>query len=216
MEITKEQILDVMKNLNDEDMSYIIYNKINNFGETINGIAEDLDYDISYGCSKIVVDFDEDCDWVIKIPRLAAFKNNYCKIEKINYELAVENGLQDFFAETRFVDYFFDIPVYIQRKMKLNEDNISNKLYSFVESRLSKENEADFCSDYDKDCFIQCEIDEMSSLESLTAILSDEYCPEDIEKLANFCEDNDINDFHCGNFGYDENGHMRLIDFSGI
>lgn len=215
MDIDKKIILEIMRNLCDENFEDLIYYRSNNFAKELIDIAEDTGYTIDFGLSKIMVDFDKHSDWVIKVPRLdGRMKQNFCEIEAKNYEAARRVHLDEFFAETYFVDRFFDIPVYVQKRMKIKRQEIDDKLYSYAEENFSCSQ--DFEDEYDRDDYIQSTIDDFEPFDSLNAVFSDFYSTEEIEDVARFCVEEEINDFHSGNFGYDEKGMPKLIDFSGI
>lgn len=215
MNIDKKIILEVMQNLCDSNFEVLVYYRSKNFVEGLDEIAEDTGYTIDFGLSKIMVDFDEYSDWVIKVPRLdGRMRQNFCELEAKNYEAARRVHLNEFFAETYFVDRFFDIPVYIQKRMTIRRQEIDDKLYSYA-----KENficSQDLEDEYDHDDYIHSTIDDFEAFDSLNAVFSDFYSEDKIKEVAQFCTEEEINDFHSGNFGYDEKGMPKLIDFSGI
>ena len=82
MNIDKKIILEVMQNLCDRNFEELVYYRCKNFVEDLDEIAEDTGYTIDFGLSKIMVDFDEYSDWVIKVPRLdSRMKQNFCELE---------------------------------------------------------------------------------------------------------------------------------------
>ena len=178
--------------------------------------ANDYDFEcnkvsLASGETKIVIIFDDE-DWVIKIPfNFAGVKPSYkyddfCHIEAKNYKRAVEENLEKFFAPMYFLgDYEFEdgccdfsCPIYIMKKIEVNED---------VNSEYAASNYEGDEDDYD-DCDFSGEDGAMICLDSSWTV-------NETINLWDFLCDCNINDVHTGNIGLDENGRYIICDYSG-
>ena len=164
------------------------------------------------GETKICLLSDELPDWVIKVgytyPGASVEDRDYCSIEADNYERAVEEGLDEFFAAIYEI-YEVCLPeeygcnrkavFYIQERAEPNEEKTSSTCHDFLCSCCSCKN-CDYCwedgDDYDR-------------LESLFGKTSR------FDRLFAFVNKYDINDLHSGNFGYISDGTVKIIDYSG-
>lgn len=158
---------------------------------------------ISHGCTKIVVYFGND-DWVIKIP--FSGKREYCRDEAQNYILARQRGLSKYFAPCYFYGVIDDIPIYLQRRVEKDDEQIQEDCYAYAYNETSQE-EDESDEDYvDRvDSYIE---NDMEDYETVCAIIG--YQPE----LLGFISMLGINDLHRGNFGYLD-GRPVVFDYSG-
>lgn len=162
------------------------------------------------GCTKYVI-IPDDSDYVIKIGRLGLSKD-YCAREALNYSKACEAGLERYFAKTFLFGEYDGINVYLQEKMRCDDSSIDQTFFRYAESTYpstrSEEKEEDLY--YDD---INYAVDGFDIYDTLRACFGE--CKE-TEELIKFCNDNDINDLHCENFGYlDYYDDIYIIDFSG-
>jgi hypothetical protein len=74
-----------------------------------------------------------------------------------------------------------------------------------VSSSYSKENYEDIDEYYEA---VNEEFDNLYDDDVLYYIFDD-------SKLVNFVHENELNDFHYGNFGYNADGNPVLVDYSG-
>ena len=164
------------------------------------------------GETKICLLSDELPDWVIKVgytyPGASVEDKDYCSIEADNYERAVEEGLDEFFAAIYEI-YEVCLPeeygcnrraiFYIQERAEPNEEKTSSTCHDFLCSCCSCKN-CDYCwedgDDYDR-------------LESLFGEMGR------LDKLFRFVKEYKVNDLHSGNFGYTKKGKVKIIDYSG-
>lgn len=154
------------------------------------------------GCTKYAFICDNS-DWVLKT-EYGPNKRNYCAAEQDYYILAEEHGLQNFFAETRYLITINDRDFYIQRRAEVNEDRTSDFFY-------------EYCSPSCSDCYYEDEDEKNEAIWDSVYDMCDEdriRAVFDDEKLLSFLNENNINDIHEGNIGY-FNGFPILIDFSG-
>ena len=164
-----------------------------------------VDY-VCYGATKIcIVPFD--ADYVIKVPFIYESGDEeidggyeYCKMEADNYEKAVKEGLESFFAATCYIGSIADCDVYIQEKADCNEDDISEIFYSLAERECSG-------SDYSTDDYVY----DMDDEDRVRAVFMEYSC---LGELVEFIRKNRINDLHEGNYGVTDRGYV-IIDFSG-
>lgn len=177
--------------------------------------ADNASYDGYYintdGCTKYVI-IPDDSDYVIKIGHLGLSKD-YCAREALNYSKAYEAGLECYFAKTFFFGEYDGINVYLQEKMCCDDGLIDDTFFRYAESTYpsihSKEEEEDLY--YDD---INFAVDEFDIYDTLRACFGEH---KETEELIKFCNDNDINDLHCKNFGCltCDGCDIYIIDFSG-
>lgn len=176
---------------------------------------------VKTGCSKIVMDIFDD-EYVIKIPMMGkAYIDedeefhleyyydcaqcedgedwDYCEKEVEVYEKACEAGLEEFFAGTWYLGEYENHPLYMSRKIV-----------------------KDLCGSRCKPSDASVEIAKnrrhhsIIPATSLAIWLDEGYSMSLLNKLLDFLDDNGIEDFHAGNLGFDEDGHLRLIDYSSF
>lgn len=162
------------------------------------------------GVSKVCITAEDLPNWVIK----TGFVSNddeldYCAIEADNYQSAIEEGLEDFFAADYELytvippkKYHFDrkIVFYIQERADPDEEKVSQTCYNYMSG-------SDECDEDEE----EYGYDDYDRLESLFA---NSY--KMLDKLFAFVKEWDINDLHTGNFGYTPKGLVKIIDYSGI
>ena len=155
-------------------------------------------------------------NWVIKVGFVGMDdyherSTDFCAIEEQNYQNAVKEGLEEFFAasyelcsltppeEFNFED---DVTFYIQEWAEPDEEKTSCTCQSYLRS-----SDGYYDGDEDEDTY---------------------YDPEDEDRIYSLFGDNkrvcdlfdficnwNINDLHSGNFGYTINGTPKIIDYSG-
>ena len=116
--------------------------------------ANFTDYSLASGASKGVI-IDDDLDYVIKIPFLYEYYirkgetvlsdfDNYCSLEESVYDCAKTYGLNDFFAESFFLGYFHNVPIYLMKRMDASCERCSDTTISgLVESGLDEDKASD-------------------------------------------------------------------------
>ena len=154
------------------------------------------------GCTKYAF-ISNNSNWVLKT-EYGSNKRNYCAAEQDYYILAEECGLQNFFAETRYLITINDRDFYVQRRAEVNEDRTSDFFYEYCSPCYS---DSYFEDEDEKNEAIWDSVYDMCDEDRIRAVFDD-------EKLLSFLEENHINDIHEGNIGY-SNGFPILIDFSG-
>lgn len=162
---------------------------------------------IDNGCTKAVFIIDDLPNWVIKIPY--STKTDFCKIETQVYELATKEGLEDNFAATYHVSTRGSMEFYIQEKVHCDCGRITDLLIEYFESVMDPE-------DYNSEEEYQSEVNDRANygLTDIEAIQALFYDPDPMIKFLIY--QNNINDFHSGNFGIRSDGKVILVDFSGF
>ena len=167
-------------------------------------VSRETPLKISHGCTKVVVYFGDD-NWVIKIPLSA--KKEYCRKEAQNYILAHQRGLSKYFAPCYFYGVIDEIPIYLQRRVEKDDEQIQEDCYFYAYNENAQEyDESD--DDYaDRvDSYIE---NDMEDYETVCAIIG---YSSDLLRFINMLE---INDLHRGNFGYLD-GRPVIFDYSGF
>ena len=127
---------------------------------------------------------------------------DYCAVEATIYEYAELEGVEKYLARTVFWKRSkFGYPFYLQEKVSsCNDEEISENSRKIAETYAGYSNAFGTCPLYD---------------EEWIGHFLDWYGEEEYRKLANFLIDEDINDLHCGNLGYRDNGAPVIFDYSG-
>lgn len=177
----------------------------NHFEDWCHEISTLTSLRINHGLTKISVDFGDN-NWVIKIP----FGNstNYCQLEAKMYALAHKKGLGEYFAPCFFYGKIKDIPIYLQRKVEINEELNLDACYYYMRTLCESFREHDE-TDEDFEDRVQENLDYMTDEDAVKAIIGE------TKGLLSFLYDNDICDLHSGNFGF-LNSNPVIFDYSGI
>lgn len=166
-------------------------------------LAEEINF--GTGATKLVLW--EDRDYVVKIPFFYdydgedALEEDYCAIEERNSKRAEKAGL-DCFAPVRYIGTIEGHRCYAQPYIGLRKD-ISKELVSSITSAhcqyLERMNESRTT---------------LRITDELMAQLIVSYGEDGAEKIIEFCEENEINDLHNGNWGMVD-GKPVFFDYSG-
>ena len=176
--------------------------------EMICNLKKDYDFSIEFGTYRHTFIFD-DCDWVLKIPRKIGEHNyNDCEIEVMVYKLAEKHGLHHFFAPAAQLASFScslgEIPIYVMKKVVVDEDRVSDHFYSLYDE--DSEDEEDVSEWYENN---------FDEIDATMQAFVDYYGGAEADILQNFLNKVDINDIHSGNVGYDEDDNLIIIDYAG-
>lgn len=180
------------------------------------------DIKVYCGETKACIISDELSNWVIKVGFTYNDKDrdedvtDFCAIEARNFESAVAEGLEEFFAASYKLceltppekyDFKDNISFFIQEKAMPDEEKTSSTCDSYMRGSQNREEEddEDYCGDY-----YDYDYDDDDRLESLF------YGNEKYDELTAFINEFNINDLHSGNFGYTPNGQVKIIDYSGF
>lgn len=170
---------------------------------------EDYNLSLDSGETKVVIIFDDE-DWVIKIPfdltKTGTRYDDFCRIEAKNYQRAIEESVERFFAPMYFLGNYefedgccdFSCPIYIMEKVDVNED---------VNSTYAKSNYKGDEDDYDDYDF--------SGEDGATICLESSWTVDETINLWDFLCEYDINDVHTGNIGLNFEGKYVICDYSG-
>ena len=221
---------DVLKNVDIEMLT--TYNSRFNF---YNELLGDIDCVCKSGASKIVLWFEEFDDIVIKIPFRGAHRicgeyedfyyagtnvqtslNNdwdYCEAEAVVFQEIAEDypELTHFFCETEYLGEIKGHPFYIQNRVETIASNMNTD--SYVENYSPSQESIDSLYDSLKDtAFINYSNDDVINIFGVSC----DQCGIDlIKELIEFCENN-IEDLHSSNYGFDTTGVIQIFDYCGF
>lgn len=166
------------------------------------------------GVSKACIFSEELPNWVVKTGFIWNDDDDdgdFCTIEAHNYQDAIAEGIEEFFAASyelctvttsEYENLRQNIYFYIQEKAEPDEERTSSTCDRYIRSEqdIIESEDEPFYYDYtDED-----------RLESLFG-----EC-KNFDRLIKFVREWQINDLHTGNFGYTKEGIAKIIDYSGI
>lgn len=156
---------------------------------------------IAHGLTKAVIVIKE-TGFVVKIP-FSNLREDYCKEELSIYCLACDCGVSDVFARC---EEFFSI----------TKDNKTVDFYIMEYVEASEKRTSNFIKEnypFISDCYTTEEdnVEEDAVLELLRQLLG----KEKYDRVNNFLEEEEINDLHGGNVGWNKDGELVLCDYSG-
>ena len=174
----------------------------------IRNLKKVYNFSVEFGTYRYTFIFD-DCDWVLKIPRKIGEHNyNDCEIEVMVYKLAEKYGINHFFAPAAQLASFNcslgEIPIYVMKKVVVDEDRVSDHFYSLYDE--DSEDEEDVSEWYENN---------FDEIDATMQAFVDYYGGAEADILQNFLNKVDINDIHSGNVGYDEDDNLIIIDYAG-
>lgn len=182
------------------------------------------------GCTKWVIAYKDIPDWVVKVPFCGTYiydneneegyydkyigannlKNNwnYCERELEIYKEAVKKDMDFFFTETHYLGQYWGMPVYISKKVDdfYTKRGVHSTGKKYEECNSIIQEAESRSKNWNKDYLL-------SSL-YIAKMLDCGYSYEQIVNIILFCQENLIGDFHSGNFGWDEECKLRILDFS--
>ena len=127
---------------------------------------------------------------------------DYCCLESVIYQLALEEGLGAYFAEEGYLGTIDFTPVYYQtRCIPMNTMSID---YNSREYQKKKSKSETICKELDIDCFNSVWIADFIEL----------YGKEELKRLNSFLDRYEIGDLRTCNIGYLD-GAPILFDYSG-
>lgn len=171
----------------------------------------DRDISAEAGASKLVI-IDQNLDYVIKIPMLEQnYGINYCEKEREVYDEALQFGFEDFFAECIWLGIYCGVPIYLMKKMEINNKELQNRFLDGYK-KSCKRNKVKY--DITKANTIYnwgCQ-DNYLLVENLLETLD----KEKLLSLIDFLMENQVNDLTEANIGFNKNGKIVFIDYSGF
>lgn len=188
-------------NFPSEETFYNFEEEVDNFG--------DGSFRLCAGATKGVIIFEKE-DYVIKIPFTSDWNYDCPQEESFVYDDAIKNHLEKFFAPCYFLYKYAESYIYIMEKVYMDSQVVMRS--GIREFRKSN-------SEFDKD---DIDIEEYLSCRCADNPVLVRYCfkefynDDEIDRLIGFIESNYINDLHESNMGFNKEGKLVLIDYSGI
>lgn len=160
------------------------------------------------GVSKACIFSEELPNWVIKTGFFLDNDDNfdYCTIEAHNYQDAITEGVEEFFAASYELctitpseckELHQTIYFYIQEKAEPDEEKTSSTCEKYIKGEYN--NSDTWYYDY-------------TDSDRLESLFGED---KNFNKLMKFIKEWRINDLHSGNFGYTKEGIAKIIDYSG-
>ena len=134
-------------------------------------------------------------------------ESNYCEAEEYFYRIAKKNKISSMFAKTQFLCTVGFIPIYVsnrvESKYSYNKSKHNIKKYNDIANQIVTKSNKKYNT-----------YSELHSVE-LSSFIAD-YGINAAKRLIDFINKYNISDFHDGNFGYDKDGRIKIIDYSGF
>lgn len=158
------------------------------------------------GISKGVIIFD-DLDWVVKFPLgVPSYSGHtlidYCAKEYDVYTKALEIGLGSLFAPMYFLERYFGVDVYVMEKVEVDPERIYSEHFdswASMSTATEGQHRLNFFEEH-----------------TMAITLFDYHDESLIDKFICFCNNEGVGDLHSGNMGFNEDGTLVLIDYSGF
>ena len=165
-----------------------------------------------HGMTRVVV-INEDFPWVLKFNfKNEKMRRDYNFLEAKYYELACEEGIEEFFAATYFLKNIDDVDVYVQEKVEADEDAVSSSFFEYTLENYFSDRVVE--NEEDEDKLNDDAWDEANSLDNEERIYAMIENYSDARRVVDFASKYQINDLHSGNWGY-RDAQPVLIDYSG-
>lgn len=159
--------------------------------------ARELTIYCSHGATKACL-WIEDEPEVIKIG-FTNFKINHAEREYNVYQEAKASYVDKFFVPCKYIGEIFENPIFTMDFVGVDDVKVTSDVWARCSDSMSDE-----------------EITEMLDYsEGLVETLFPYYYDDELNLLFAFLGELEINDLHTGNIGYDENGIIKLVDYSG-
>lgn len=127
---------------------------------------------------------------------------DYCELEAEIYQTAKIYGVEEFFAETTYLGYLNGVPIYAS-------ENVPFSWYSH-DIEISEESKKTL-----RDWHTSANTNYFTIDDDMLVVFIEQYGEEATYRLMEFVEHWNLSDFHSGNVGFDKNGKLRIIDYSG-
>lgn len=166
--------------------------------------------------------FWNESDWVIKVSfdrstNLEMVNDgrdfDFCYRELKNYRKACDAGLGQYFAAMYQIGAIDGVEIYLQERTEANDEKFEDIFFSYAEENYYSDEET-FKDEDERRSLAWSYSEDMDDDERVRAIYRD-VDGEEVEKLINFIINNEINDLHCGNWGYTYSGKAVVFDYSG-
>ncbi len=174
----------------------------------------DLGVQLYHGLTKCVIVSNMIEHLVIKFGLYSRDTKDYMDVEYDNYYLAIDAGWDKFLAATEWGGTTSNgHNFYFQEKCSTDGDNKSSALWEYCYNTIDKEDNE---SDEEYSDRISDAVSEIDSDDAIWAFMGNDYTCNEIDDFLWWCDENNINDLHVGNFGMNEEGHWVIIDYSGF
>ena len=169
-------------------------------------------FKINWGSSKGVI-FDPNFSYVLKFP-FNSCAHDYCEIEYQNYQDAKNfPEILDRFAWIDFLFTYKGYPVYIMEKVNCDEEEILNRAFNFSYFSYCKKDKSIPKKEMFED-FSNLFHYYYSPREQMNDFLIEQIGAAHTKLFWEFCDEEEINDLHSGNWGLRGND-LVLVDYSG-
>lgn len=180
----------------------------------------DENYDILAGLANVyngetrMVIIPNGKDYVLKI-QYRDFNIDYNTGEERVYKQAVARGLEKCFAETAYIFNYCDHDIYAMELCDANEDENNSRIYDYYYNEFCAENNLDsddfqsqkeFDEQYD-----ECEAEGSEGVIEYAATI---WGTELANKIEDFLDDMNVNDYHSGNIGF-IGDWLVICDYAG-
>lgn len=133
--------------------------------------------------------------------------DDYCETEEYLYGLASKAKVASMFAKTIYLGNIVGVDVYVSNRIAHEYDDCKSRHTSKYNKERARAIFAKSNHKYNK--YAELYPDDL-------AMFICDYGINAAKRLIDFVNENDVTDFHTGNFGIDESGRIKIIDYSGF
>lgn len=142
----------------------------------------------------------EDEPYVVKVG-FSNYRVNHAEREANLFSEASSYGVSQFLVPCQKIGEIFNTPIFSMEFVEVSEEKVTSDMWERCSSVMSNDEIRDII-DFD-----------YGYVEALFPFY---YSEDELNLLFDFIRKMEINDLHSGNIGYDGNGKIKIIDYSGF
>jgi len=128
------------------------------------------------------------------------FKVNHAAREADMYSEACKYGVAQFLVPCKKIGKFFGTPVFETDFIEVDEALVTSDMWNRCSGSMSNDEISSLLDDDDQ---------------YISVLFPFYYYEDEVTKFCDFLSEFGINDIHSGNIGYDSDGRIKVIDYSG-
>lgn len=175
-------------------------------------------YQIKNGATRFVIFEKENPNFVLKFLREDDGEINYNEIETVIYEYSEKEKISEFFAWSfKLFDFDFNgknLPIYVMEFVDSDEDIIYDDSNNYQFKLFCEEEGLDPENEESREKFDNDDNYHVGGTDAMLEFAEDYWGEEVFNSVSSLLERANVNDLHCGNWGYRDN-QLVIIDYAG-